>query len=400
MKKLFFKKSFRLYICIFMHIILLSVLVCDDLRIVCASTSETTINEQLNERVLQLLSELDLQALQAYMDSLNGFTKGSVAERLLAYIRGDVFEYQTFWNAIFDVMFQEVKNVMPAFATVAAISLLSGLLSMLKSGTMSTSSSEMIILITYLASLIPLLSIITECLQSAYACIDDMYTQMQIIYPLLLTLLAASGAVVSASVCRPTVAFFTNTIVSVVRNIVFPLTITIIAFSIAGNLTKELKISKFSAFFKSMNKWLIGICVSVFGLFFTLQGITAATHDGIVRRAMKYAIGNGVPIVGGFLSGGFDLAVAGSILIKNALGSMSIFLMVAVLFEPLILLISVSVMLRFTAAITQPFGESRVSDFLEETAGNIQYATAGLLFTAFMYFLSILLIVYASEALI
>ena len=400
MKKLFFKKSFRLYICIFMHIILLSVLVCDDLRIVCASTSETTINEQLNERVLQLLSELDLQALQAYMDSLNGFTKGSVAERLLAYIRGDVFEYQTFWNAIFDVMFQEVKNVMPAFATIAAISLLSGLLSMLKSGTMSTSSSEMIILITYLASLIPLLSIITECLQSAYACIDDMYTQMQIIYPLLLTLLAASGAVVSASVCRPTVAFFTNTIVSVVRNIVFPLTITIIAFSIAGNLTKELKISKFSAFFKSMNKWLIGICVSVFGLFFTLQGITAATHDGIVRRAMKYAIGNGVPIVGGFLSGGFDLAVAGSILIKNALGSMSIFLMVAVLFEPLILLISVSVMLRFTAAITQPFGESRVSDFLEETAGNIQYATAGLLFTAFMYFLSILLIVYASEALI
>ncbi len=400
MKKLFFKKSFRLYICIFMHIILLSVLVCDDLRIVCASTSETTINEQLNERVLQLLSELDLQALQAYMDSLNGFTKGSVTERLLAYIRGDVFEYQTFWNAIFDIMFQEVKNVMPAFATVAAISLLSGLLSMLKSGTMSTSSSEMIILITYLASLIPLLSIITECLQSAYACIDDMYTQMQIIYPLLLTLLAASGAVVSASVCRPTVAFFTNTIVSVVRNIVFPLTITIIAFSIAGNLTKELKISKFSAFFKSMNKWLIGICVSVFGLFFTLQGITAATHDGIVRRAMKYAIGNGVPIVGGFLSGGFDLAVAGSILIKNALGSMSIFLMVAVLFEPLILLISVSVMLRFTAAITQPFGESRVSDFLEETAGNIQYATAGLLFTAFMYFLSILLIVYASEALI
>ena len=115
---------------------------------------------------------------------------------------------------------------------------------------------------------------------------------------------------------------------------------------------------------------------------------------------MKYAIGNGVPIIGGFLSGGFDLAVAGSILIKNALGSMSIFLMVAVLFEPIILLISVSVMLRFTAAVTQPFGESRISDFLEETAGNIQYVTAGLLFTAFMYFLSILLIVFASEALV
>ena len=167
----------------------------------------------------------------------------------------------------------------------------------------------------------------------------------------------------------------------------------------ATNLTKELKIGKFTAFFKSINKWIIGICISAFGIFFTLQGITAANYDGIVRRAAKYAIGNGIPIVGGFLSGGFDLAVAGSVLIKNALGSMSIFLMITVIFEPLILLVSVNVLLRLTAAITQPFGDGRISDFLEETAGNLHYCTAGLLFTAFLYFLSIMLMVCASEAL-
>ena len=164
-------------------------------------------------------------------------------------------------------------------------------------------------------------------------------------------------------------------------------------------MTKELKIGKFTAFFKSTNKWLIGICISAFGIFFTLQGITAANYDGIVRRTAKYAIGNGIPIVGGFLSGGFDLAVAGSILIKNSLGSMSIFLMVSVLFEPIITLISVNVLLRFTAAITQSFGDSRISDFLGETAENLHYCTAGLLFTAFLYFLTIVLMVSSSEVL-
>ena len=138
---------------------------------------------------------------------------------------------------------------------------------------------------------------------------------------------------------------------------------------------------------------------SVFGIFFTLQGITTASYDGIVRRATKYAIGNGVPIVGGFLSGGFDLAVASSVLIKNALGSMSIFIMVAVLFEPLIMLISTNILLRFTSAITQPLGESKISDFLGETADNLRYCTAGLLLVAFLYFLSIMLFVSASEAL-
>ena len=222
---------------------------------------------------------------------------------------------------------------------------------------------------------------------------------MQIIYPLLLTLMAASGGTLSASVCRPAVAFFSMTIVSVIRSVVFPLTVAIIAFSMAANLSKELKMNKFTAFFKSINKWIIGICVSVFGLFFTLQGITVATYDGVARRAAKYAIGNGIPIVGGFLSGGFDLAVASSVLIKNSLGSMSIFLMITVLFEPIILLLSTGLLLRFTSAVTQPFGDARISDFLGETADYLHYCTAGLLFTAFLYFLSIMLFVVSSEAL-
>ena len=187
--------------------------------------------------------------------------------------------------------------------------------------------------------------------------------------------------------------------VAVIQKVVFPITVTIILFSLAAHLTKELKIGKFTAFFKSINKWIIGICVSVFGIFFTLQGITAATHDGIVRRATKYALGNGIPIIGGFLSGGFDLAVAGSVLIKNSLGTMGIFLMITVLFEPIVLLASINLLLRLTAAITQPFGDSRLSDFLGETADNLHYCTAGLLMTAFLYFLSIMLMVYSTEAL-
>ena len=184
------------------------------------------------------------------------------------------------------------------------------------------------------------------------------------------------------------------------KTVVFPLTVTIIVFSIAGNLSSELKIGRFTSFFKSINKWVIGISVSVFGIFFTLQGITSATYDGVVRRATKYALGNGIPIIGGFLSGGFDLAVAGGVLIKNSLGSMGIFLLISVLFEPISLLIAVNVMLRLTSAISQPFGDGKISDFLGDTAENLHYCTAGLLFTAFLYFLTIMVMIFATEALL
>jgi stage III sporulation protein AE len=131
-----------------------------------------------------------------------------------------------------------------------------------------------------------------------------------------------------------------------------------------------------------------------------MQGITSATYDGIVRRAAKYAIGNGIPIVGGFLSGGFDLAVAAGILIKNSLGSMGIFLMISALFKPLVLLISVNLLLRLVSAIAQPFGASKISDFLSQIADDLNYCTAGILLSAFMYFICIIIAICSTEMLI
>ncbi len=360
----------------------------------------STLSPDLVENIKEQLEHLDLEALRAYIDSLGAFGKGTLEERLLEYIRGGEFSYDGFWKRISSLLFANVTELLPAFACITAVTLLSGIIATLKSGSAGQTSSEMIFLVTYAAALIPMLSILTQVFSQSVDSLDAMQKQMELVFPLMLTLMAASGGAASAAVCRPAVAFFSVGIVSIIRSVVFPVTITIILFSMTGQLTKNLKIGKFTSFFKSINKWLIGVCISVFGIFFTLQGITAATYDGVVRRAAKYAIGNGIPIVGGFLSGGFDLAVAGGILIKNSLGSMSIFLMLSVLFEPLSLLIAVNLLLRLISAITQPFGDGRISDFLSDCAENLHYCTAGLLFTAFLYFLSIMIMIFSTEALL
>ncbi len=355
-------------------------------------------DELLDESVNELLNNLDLQALEEYLDSLGLKGDKTLLERLTEYVRVGAIDYTKFTEDILKILFTKIGELLPAFLCIIGITLLSGILSALQSNTTHT-TAEVVFIVCYIGALLPLLIIVTQCFQTVIGSIRGLQKQMELTYPLLLTLMAVSGGNVTASVCRPAVAFFSTSIVAVLEGVVFPITVLIILFSMSANLTDSLKIQKFSTFFKSINKWIIGLCVSVFGIFFTLQGLTASTYDGIVRRATKYAIGNGVPIVGGFLSGGFDLAVAGSVLIKNALGNMSIFLMLFVLLEPILLMISVNILLRLTSAITQPFGDSRISNFLGETADNLQYCTAGLLFTGFLYFLSILLFVTGTEAL-
>lgn len=355
--------------------------------------------EELNQNILEQIEKLDTEALQEYIDSLGIFSDETIGERLFDYIKGEQFDYGGFGKQILNVLFEDVKDMLPAFACICAVALLCGILSSVKSSFASQTSADMIFLVAYAAALIPVLAVLTECFSRAFSSVSSMREQMQLTFPLLLTLMAASGGSVSAAIYQPAVAFLSTTIVSIVSAVVLPLTLTIIAFSMAGNLSNELKLNNFSAFFKSINKWIIGVSVSVFGLFFTVQGLTSAAYDGITRRAAKYAIGTGVPIVGGFLSGGFDLAIAGSVLIKNSLGSLSIFLMVSVLFEPLVRLVAANLFLRLTAAVTQPLGESRISSFLGETADNLNYCTAGLLFVAFLYFIGIVLIICSSEVL-
>lgn len=359
--------------------------------------SDAEYEKKLNDTVLEQLDELNLEDLEKYVQGLKGFGEGSLAERLFAYIDGGGVGYEYFFQEILSILLGVVKKLLPSFMAIAAIGLLCGILNSLQSKFLGQSTAQVIFFAAYMGALIPLLGVLSECIFSSKSCVEEIKMQMELIFPLMLTLMAASGGSVSVSIFRPAVAFLSSGLVGLISEIVFPITIVIIVFSMAGKLFGELKTEKFSAFFKSINKWIMGVGVSVFGLFFTVQGITASTYDGVIRRTAKYAIGTGVPIVGGFLSGGFDLAVAGSILIKNSLGNFSLFLLATVLFEPLMLLVSVNLLLRFTAAITQPFGDSKISAFLEETAENLNYCTAGLLFTAFLYFIVILLLVCSSE---
>lgn len=353
----------------------------------------------VDEIAAEQIGELDLTELERYAESI-GLTGESIAERLVSYVKGGGVDYGSFTEGVISIVFGRVKELLPAFCSIAAISLLSGVLETMKSGFIGETTSEVVSLVSFVAALAPLLSVLVECFSVSRACISSIKEQTEIVFPLLITLTAASGGSVSAAIFQPVVAFFSTTIVGIANGVVLPLAMTATAFSIAGRLSPSIKLKRFSDFFKSANKWIVGICVSVFGAFFTVRGLTSAVYDGAARRAAKYAIGTGVPVLGGFLAGGFDLAVAGSVLVKNAIGSLGLAMTVTVLIEPIALLIAVNMLLKLTAAICEPFGDKRTGELLEETAGNLNYCTAGVLLVGFLYFVVIVLLVCASEVIL
>lgn len=374
---------------------------------VAAEDTEDNVSgeEELWQNIGALLEELDMQELQNYLDSLSEeqkalFGEGDLKDKIYALISGDFgTDYSDVFSAVAASVFDGLDGLLSTFCVICAITILCGILSQFKSSFSEKSTAQLIFFVGYAAVLVLILTSLSAVIEDCFSTVTSMQKQMQAAFPVLLTLIATSGGSVSVAVYQPAVLFLSEIIVEIVSGVVFPLAVLICVLDMAGNMSGEIKLKNFGALAKSIIKWVLGISLTVFTVFLTVQGITSATYDGFSFRAAKYAIGNTVPIIGGFLSGGLDMLVAGSVLIKNSLGSCCILLFAAVIAVPLIQLAVYNLFLKLSAAVTEPVGDNRITGFLASLSATVNYFTAGLLCVGFMYFMTLILLICSSNSL-
>ncbi len=354
----------------------------------------------MEQYVKDLLGELDTEDLQKYLDSFSDYEGGNIKDKLLSVITGDfALDYSSLTKSIVSLVWDEAKIMLPAFAVILAVALLCGILNSVKNSFLNNTMTDIINFVGYIAVGAVVLASLIGVLEAGFSAIGNMKRQMEIVYPILLTLMAASGGSVSAGVYRPAVAFMSSAITELFTTIVLPTSIIVIVLAFIGNLSNDVRTEKLGDLFKSVNKWLIGLSLGLFSLFLTIQGITSAQYDGLSLRAMKYVISGSVPIVGGFLSGGLELVIAGSAIIKNAIGSFAVFMLFGTLLRPLMLIVVFQLFLRLSAAATEPVG-GKISSFLSRVATDSGYFLAGLLCIAFLYFLTLILLICSTGVII
>ncbi len=381
---------------IFLLVIVLFLFSGVPVRAYAASAEEDAAMEELEEKIEELLSSLDTEELQKYLDSLSDFEGTSVKEKILSMITGDfALDYSSFSEAIVSLIMEEWQTFLAAFAVILAVALLCGVLNSVKNGFLHSTMSDIINFVGYISVGAVVLSCLLGVINGGFAAVTAMKKQMDVVYPLLLTLMAASGGTVSAQVYRPAVAFMSSGIGELFASVVMPVAVVVIVLAFIGNLSPDVRTEKLGDLFKSVSKWLIGFTLGLFSLFLTVQGITSAQYDGMSLRAAKYVISGSVPIVGGFLSGGVEVVLAGSALIKNALGSFAVFLLFGTLLRPVVLYAAFQIFLRLSAAATEPVG-GKFSAFLSRLAQDSGYFFAAVLSMAFLYFLTLLLLIFSS----
>ena len=361
--------------------------------------------EELSENIANLLNDLDLSELQQYLDQ-NGdsylFNFGNTAKEIVEYlINGNLgSEYGGFLNELFSIIFKDVINLVPAFATVTAVALLSAVVSAAEGSILGKSSAKIVHLACYSLIILILSSMLIGVVGGCTDCIDNVKKQIEIITPILATLTVLTGGTSSAAIYQPSAVFLSGGAVEIVSCFIFPATVGVVVLNFMSRFNPQMSFSGVTALLKSLMKWVIGITVTVFSIFITAQSSASSLFDGIIFKATKYVVSNSVPIVGNFLSSGFDMLSSAGLLIKSSVGVCGIILLLVEIIKPIITLISFSIILKIVGAIVQPIGENVLYGLLSDLSKDIEYFIAGLLTVAFMYALVIMLIINSANSFI
>ncbi|MDR0383775.1 MAG: stage III sporulation protein AE [Christensenellaceae bacterium] len=338
------------------------------------------MEEELNEAVRQGLDGIDFGGLSG----ASVFGGENFIDKIGEILSGEFFtQYPDLFSGIIALLGSMVIAVLPVITLIVAITILCGFIS---------NNNQIVHFVAYAAVILVVVGTVADLIKMTGDTINGIKTQIDVIFPIILTLMVASGANASAGVYQPAIALLSSAITQIFSYVVLPLFIISFAFSVVSHISPNAKLDRFVTFFNSLFKWLVGICFTVFIGFMTVNGITAGSFDSVSIRAGKLTASTYIPIVGGYLSQGFDLIMASSVLIKNAVGLGGILLLLGIVLSPIIKIIVFSLAIKLASALVQPIADSKISNFLNSIGKCFGMLISCLLGVTFMYFVSLALL--------
>lgn len=363
------------------------------------SESEKTIMEELRSNTEGAINILDLDVFEDFLASLDTDQQSLLPFSDLKQFIKDLTEgkidnfFESFMSIILKSIGKYFVGFLPSLITILTVSMLKSMLSGMTSPFLKTGTNEIVHIVCYGVIVVVLASSVVSIVSTTLSTIKNISAFAEGVFPVLLTLLASLGATTGVATYQPMMAVLGGGVISIISKVILPAFIACVVFSMVGNLSKNVKLTKMSKMFKSVSSWLIGIVFGSYGTFLTAGGISGGVMDRVGYNAAKFALSSYVPILGGYLSDGFDLISASLLIVKNAFGYTAVIVLGAVVVFPLLRIVAFIFSVRLCSAIAEPMGDERVSNMLSSVADNCGLLISALAGVAFMFFILIMLIV-------
>lgn len=337
--------------------------------------------EDLQQGVEDGLDSIDFSEV----DDVGSSFIGNFVEKVRQIINGEFDSAESFLQLLGSLFGDNIANILPQLVSIFCVLVICGLTRSTSQGLISTDTEKVISFVGITVVLISVLSLVFESFRQVVTLVNQISALTDAAMPILLTLVIASGGNVASGVCQPAMVMFSSAVIAMVKNVILPVSVFALAFVVVSNISENVRVNKMSQFLNNASGWLLGVVFMLFSAFTTVQGITAAKIDGVSFRAAKFAAKNYIPILGGYISDGFDIVVAGSSLIKNAFGAVAMLLVFFMAVRPLVSLLCVNLGLQAVAAVSEPLVDGKYVKMLGGISKSLNFLSALVIAVSFMF---------------
>lgn len=302
------------------------------------------------------------------------------------------FSIKSLSKALMSILFKEVRSVLKLIISIVTIVIICSLIKNLQDAFSNDNVSEIAFYACYALIIMVLSKSFIISIGVAKEVIMNIADFMAALLPVLIAMIAMVGGLSQAATLDPIILSAVVFIPRIYSNIIIPLILMGFVLEFANNLSNDHKITNFCKLLKQSTLWMQGIIITVFIGILTVRGITSKTIDAVTLKTTKFAVDNFIPIVGKAFSDAISSIAGYSLIIKNAISSVGLLIIILILLYPIIKLVIMTIIYKLAAALIEPISDSRITNSVAAAGDSMTLIISCVLSVSLMFFILIALV--------
>ena len=346
--------------------------------------------DSIDQYIDNQLNKVNTDDIERYIKEDNIVKDINLKTYIRQLINGDTNILDLFdKNKMQMVVFKEVKSSLKVAVSILVLALLSSIIKSLENSFSSTTISKVTNYIVFITVVTLSLVSFKDILSICHTTIENVTGLVNVIIPIIIALLVLMGLPITSTALNPIFIGGIAAINLVFKNFIFVSISMAFAILVVNNLSDNIKLSIMSSFIKQINVVALGAVFTIYLGLVSIQGLYVTSFDKFTVKTAKYAIGNFIPVVGGFVSDSVDILLSSSQLIKNVFGGIGLVVLVGISIIPIIKIIGVILVYKVCAIAIEPIGEDNIANFLNEVANLMMIILATIIAVSIMFFVTI-----------
>lgn len=305
---------------------------------------------------------------------------------------------QTIYKKIIKIFGQEVSSSLKILISILVIIVIHGILKSITDSLDNGNVSQIIYFVQYILIVTLIMSNFTEIIKLVKETASNLVGFINVLIPLLLTLMVYTGNVATSTLIEPIILFICNFTGNIIADVLIPIVLVIVVFLIISKVSEKIQIEKMAKFLKSGVIWFLGIFLTIFVGVVSLEGTLSSSVDGITAKTAKAAVSSVIPVVGKILGDVVDSVLGCGVVLKNAVGIIGVVVIIGICIIPIIKIATLSIIYSLASAVVQPIADEKIVKLLDEMSGVFKLLLAILCSLSVILIIGITMVVKISNS--